>query len=368
MEDKNIFIHIPKTGGVTINTAMHNVPNQTKIDFNYRHLDLGTFRSTCADIFNPSNFDKYQDYDLITMVREPVDRLASQYYSYKGKTILKKLMRSNFNNFKEYVSNPRTSNFMVGFLLGKPLYSREKITAKDLDLVIKTIEALPIHVGVFEHYNESMGYFQDVTGIKWHKKLDVKRITLSRVSIDEITEEERAIIRKKNTIDFEFYTYCQERFESIRKKYEGYQINFIKNKYDKVIPFASSVCLFEICVKNKSYLKLNFDFFKKLNFYLLNEKEIGDGRVFCDLWNKSFLIHIEIRFNGSDFYKGLELASNKDEDPLKTTMNIGQALDEFFRNQGKKGEKYFKRLEFNKDELKHLKPSGNSIISRLFRR
>ena len=55
MEDKNIFIHIPKTGGTTINTAMHNVYWQTKMDFNYRHFNSTTKSSTCGDIFNPLN-------------------------------------------------------------------------------------------------------------------------------------------------------------------------------------------------------------------------------------------------------------------------------------------------------------------------
>ena len=53
MNDKNIFIHIPKTGGTTINAAMNNSLWQTEIGFNYRHIDAnklsnsgGHFRSS----------------------------------------------------------------------------------------------------------------------------------------------------------------------------------------------------------------------------------------------------------------------------------------------------------------------------------
>ena len=77
MENKNIFIHIPKTGGTTINTAMHNVYWQTDIDFNYRHIDIKTKKSTCGDIFDAVNSRKYSDYTIFTMLREPVDRIIS---------------------------------------------------------------------------------------------------------------------------------------------------------------------------------------------------------------------------------------------------------------------------------------------------
>ena len=80
MTDKNIFIHILKTGGTTINTAMHHSEWQTEVDFNYRHIKKKTKRSNSADIFDYKNIEKYKDYTIFMMVREPVDRLISEYY------------------------------------------------------------------------------------------------------------------------------------------------------------------------------------------------------------------------------------------------------------------------------------------------
>ncbi len=44
LKNKNIFIHIPKTGGTAINCAMNNSERQTQADFNYRHIDYQTKR------------------------------------------------------------------------------------------------------------------------------------------------------------------------------------------------------------------------------------------------------------------------------------------------------------------------------------
>jgi len=38
MEKETIFIHIPKTGGTTINTALYNSYWQTEVNFFYRHI------------------------------------------------------------------------------------------------------------------------------------------------------------------------------------------------------------------------------------------------------------------------------------------------------------------------------------------
>ena len=79
MKDKIIFIHIPKTGGTTINAAMNNSYWQTEPNFNYRHI-LKDRKSNSGDIFNPNNIDQYKEYDIFMMLRSPIDRVTSEYH------------------------------------------------------------------------------------------------------------------------------------------------------------------------------------------------------------------------------------------------------------------------------------------------
>ena len=58
---------------------------QTTPDFHYRHIIYDTKRSNSKDIFNPSNYDKYLEYNLFTMLRNPVDRMISEYYFMKDR-------------------------------------------------------------------------------------------------------------------------------------------------------------------------------------------------------------------------------------------------------------------------------------------
>ena len=72
MNDKNIFIHIPKTGGTTINAAMNNSLWQTEIGFNYRHIDANKL-SNSGDIFDPANIEKYSESLACTFVEGHFD-------------------------------------------------------------------------------------------------------------------------------------------------------------------------------------------------------------------------------------------------------------------------------------------------------
>ena len=110
MTRENIFIHIPKTGGTTINTSIEGTYWGTEPNFYYRHLVLKTKRSNSADIFNPLNYDKYKDYNIFMMLREPIDRMISEYYFLRERKNFMDLLRSQPRNFSEYIKNIQTQN------------------------------------------------------------------------------------------------------------------------------------------------------------------------------------------------------------------------------------------------------------------
>lgn len=116
MGKENIFIHIPKTGGTTINTSMQGSSWAMEPNFYYRHIVLKEKRSNSADIFDPANCEKYQGYNIFMMVRDPIDRLISEYYFLKERKNFMDLLRKQPRDFNDYILNPQTQNYMTGFL------------------------------------------------------------------------------------------------------------------------------------------------------------------------------------------------------------------------------------------------------------
>jgi hypothetical protein len=59
------------------------------------------------------------------MLRNPVDRLISEYYYIRKNSIFMDLLSPPANSFLDYVSNPQTANGMLKFLHGKRIYSSD---------------------------------------------------------------------------------------------------------------------------------------------------------------------------------------------------------------------------------------------------
>ncbi|MBL4651376.1 MAG: sulfotransferase family 2 domain-containing protein [Flavobacteriales bacterium] len=372
MNDKNIFIHILKTGGTTINTAMNNSEWQTQVDFNYRHIQKKTKCSNSGDIFNPDNFQKYREYNIFMMVREPVDRLVSEYYFIKEREGYMNLIKDTPTSFEEYINNPQTGNYMTGFLLGKRMYSQTSTTRSDLDKVISAIESIPIHVGIFEQFSDSLDYFGNKTGIKWSSNIEVKRMTFQRPKKEEIDSELRQLILKNNNLDKELYDYCLKRFEKQRPKKVKQKIEFVLSKHNHIISYTKTLIYFEFCVLNKNYLKQNNLFFRKLNTFMHGKLKITDGKEFAATWNATFEEAVNRTYTNTDFAKSISKALKSDSDPLQATINIGSSIDHFFTHNSESADKYYKALEFDVSMVQRIKPILNlpkeksSFFARLF--
>ena len=368
MENKSIFIHIPKTGGTTINTAMNNVYWQTELDFNYRHIDIKTKESTCGDIFDDANSRKYSDYTIFTMLREPVDRIISEYHFLRERKEFINLLNKAPQNLNDYYKNRQTQNYMTGFLVGKRIYDKNPATEQDLRRVINAIDSLPIYVGIFEHFSESMGYFAAATGIEWNKKITAKRMTFNRPNVSEIDSGVQEEILALNNLDAELYRHCLEKFQTVISRYKKKSVQFELSKYNHIYPYMAKTCLFEFCLDNKHYIKQNFLFFKDLTFYLIKDLEIKDGEKLVKMWNQAVLNSIADTFPASEFYQEVISAHASSTEPLQQLINLGEGINDFLKKDPKASKKFYKPMALDKENVPEFKPISKNFFKGLFGR
>jgi hypothetical protein len=353
-DTQHIFIHIPKTGGTTINCAMHKSTWQTKPDFNYRHIDYQTKRSNAADIFNPLKDDLYKKYNVFMLLRHPVDRLLSEYSFIKPRPEFMGLIKPYPKNFEAYIKNGQTQNYMIGFLVGKQMYDTSFVTKDDLDLVKNTIQNIDIKVGIFEEYAASLAYFSSYSKLNWPKKIEIKRITLNRPSISEISEETKALALKHNALDFELYNYALAIFNERTKNLAKKNILFKGNKYDYVLKFTERFNLLEASLNDVGFLKANPLFFENLNNYLHHTLKVKDGKTYVELWNKALMNALKENCMETSLTKDV-LKSALQEDPLERNIEIGKAIDRNFKNTNKHSTQFRNKLVLNTSEIKKPK-------------
>ena len=362
MPSRNIFIHIPKTGGTTINCVMNKTDWQTKPDFNYRHILYESKRSNSKDIFNPMNYEKYADYDIFMLLRDPIDRLISEYFFIRDRHEFLSLIKPVPKNLKAYVSSRQTSNYMTGFLLGKRMFDTDLVDRDDLELVINSIERLNIHVGIFEDYARSLNYFADVTGIKWPKTIDIKRMTLNRPGKEEVSEDIKSIIREKNTLDYELYEYCRKRFEAIDLK-KIRPISFDGDKYNYVMKYTQRFNLLELALRDKSFIARQNRFFTALNMHLHKTLKLHDGRDYVRLWNTFFISAMKKAFPNKSITKRLSSL-----DPGMEPLELTKAFCEEMNKSSKEVKSLNAALQFNPsavDASDVLKKAPGSFLGRI---
>jgi len=364
MKKDRIFIHIPKTGGTTLECAIKGTKWMTNSDsFLYRHIIHETRSSNAGDIFYPSNFDKYKDYQIYTMLRHPVDRLISEYYFLKDRKEYFSLLKGNPKNLIQYAKHPQTKNSIVNFLNGGRMYPKKPVTKSDLERIISSIDNLNILVAIFEEFEKSLTYFERALKIKIPKQIDVKRITLNRPSLDEVDAETRQIIADNNVLDLKLYDHCKAKFDQLNLKQKN--LNIHKDRYSYIMKYTERFNLMTLYSKSVQFKNRNAQFFNDLNLYLHQQLPFENGKDYVINWN-NFLVK-GIQSKKPDAALDAILSEMSAEDPLVTTEKICQLID-----ARSKSDSSFSKisLQFKPSEIqisKTLKKS-NSFFGKLFGR
>lgn len=136
-----LFIHIPKTGGISITN--HNVTLEHR------------GHTKAKDI------EDINDYYSFAIVRNPYDRLLSTYHFYYNNKVTKRRIADDIRKltFAEFVDN------MNDFSYDIQLVPQHEFISKDVD-----------YIGRFEQLDESWKYVCHITGARY-KKLPVMNKT-----------------------------------------------------------------------------------------------------------------------------------------------------------------------------------------------
>jgi hypothetical protein len=154
-------------------------------------------------------FTIIDDCENIVFLRDPIDRVISQYHHFinTGKTN----QIYNANNIKQFTERAvEHQNRMVRYLSED--IQDEKDYLYDTNLVIARHNLKSFYIGLTERFNESVRYF--AKKLKWAKIPDTtpRNVNAHRPLQHTLKPGELAYIKKHNELDIILYEYAKELF------------------------------------------------------------------------------------------------------------------------------------------------------------
>ncbi|MED3918054.1 sulfotransferase family 2 domain-containing protein [Priestia aryabhattai] len=210
-----IFMHIPKTGGTTLNNIFKKFYSENEI---YDHVPLEEMNKQFSQLKEEdkknikaiSGHHFYgiheffsQPYVYFSMMRHPVERVISLYYflkSYPG------YYEENMKHmpFEDYIDwDPQATNGQTKQICGvKSQLSVEKAKESLLEFEL---------IGITEMFNESLLLLKKK--FKWGNiKYKKANVTKSRPLLNEVPIDIIKKIEKHNELDIELFQYIKSNF------------------------------------------------------------------------------------------------------------------------------------------------------------
>ena len=242
--------------------SQHNAKNYHKV-LPSPYTKTGKYDLVCNHVmFNHTKFKKfmYDDAIYIAIVREPLDLFISSAYYYKyvwPAEYRKKLNETTFIQYLirdpekyERLNQSRTFNYMAedfGFVLN----SVEDVLNMDNEVIASFISKLKNIfdlVMVVEYFDESLVMMKrllnwSLKDILYIKQNEFKSKKVQPGSKPNITEEDRALFRKRNRIDYAIYETFLEIF--LQKMSEEINLNSEVKHFKTILNDVQSFCTFK---------------------------------------------------------------------------------------------------------------------------
>lgn len=213
MENQIIyFVHIPKAGGMTVQHILHQLYPHDQLlfhhyfdDINEKEMNPETIKVVHGHYLFGLHNHFNRPFSYFTMLREPVDRVISQYYYLRG------IEGEPYDKFRqmtleEFVRHHSEHNIQTAFLSGN-------VQQPDLHLAKKNLKRHFDVVGLTEYFNESLFLLAKRYG--W-PAVHYKRtnVTKSRKQVADLPAATIELIKQINDKDMKLYEFARKRFES----------------------------------------------------------------------------------------------------------------------------------------------------------
>lgn len=258
-----IFVHIPKTGGTTLERLIkRQYEPKSLFLFNRTAESLAQFRKlTEAEKKNIKFLQGHWRFGLhkefpqpctyMTILRDPIERVISLYHYIlrTPENPAHKEITSKNMSLKEYASSGVTSvdNNQTRLLsTAESVSGYRPCSPEMLESAKKNLQDDFAVVGLMERYNETLILLKRT--FNWKTPFYVKaNVAKKRPLKEDIDKDTIKIIEKYNELDIELYKYGQQRFEELLSQ-SGYsynlelkQFNLLNGLYSKTYPFYRRV-------------------------------------------------------------------------------------------------------------------------------
>lgn len=240
-QKKIIFVHIPKTAGITFKNMLisnykeSEVAKWQKPDCNRTVAELHEFIAEQRPLimghidFGKLNAQAFQDYNLLCFLRNPIDRTISHYIHFQTSKLEEHAIYKGMP-FEEFLGIYAGRNWQCQFLSNhKGLASSIENEEAMLTEALENLKHRIFFCGITEQFDESVIYLREMLGLK---KTSYKYKNPSRNQ--ELTKELKLNFSKEitdaNRADLELYARGNELFKSYKKDLKHYFIEKTRHR------------------------------------------------------------------------------------------------------------------------------------------
>ena len=225
-----IFLHIEKTAGTSISNLIakaHDPEAMLRIGSTPELMQILSkpsgkrYTAIMGHLFYGMHLFglTYHPYAYYTMLRDPVDRLVSQYH-YIRRTPghhLHQLVNTNNLSLEQFARTNHHANQQV-IRLGFHIHhhgNRFEIGHTDKDILVTAKHTLVHgvkHFGIYEHFDESIDRLSALIGVSINA-IPQENVSFNRQKVADLDRSTLDLIRQGNALDMALYEFAKQVFK-----------------------------------------------------------------------------------------------------------------------------------------------------------